>query len=148
MANKNREINMKQLTIILGVVGIVLGAPLIIISLWSLSGLERVEQKIELTDSKINNLGMEFAEIRGALKAKGIVVDQEEGNESTFSSSADSILSPYSYFWWYDSSEPDWNFSPFTHEDDTLFYGGFWVFPVDSTFEELGATIQANLEDE
>lgn len=109
MPEKTNGVSSKQLTIILAVVAILLGGPLTAINFWYVSGFERIGHKMELMDGKINRLTENFAEVRGALKAKGIVADQSEKStlkeleneptEPTYTLSPDSSVTlSYVYF--------------------------------------------------
>ena len=69
-----------RFTIILIVVGILLGAPLTIMTLHTTSGFGRIESsvnrvadKVDRLDERVDRLATEMAEITGALKAKGII---------------------------------------------------------------------------
>lgn len=94
MSGKTNRVSTKQLVVILTLVAILLGVPLGGISLWSISAferidqkLERIDQKIEQVDSKINKMAIEFAEVKGILKAKGIATKDTSNAIVTLGSS-------------------------------------------------------------
>lgn len=76
-----------RFTLILTFIAILLGAPLTILTLHTTSGFDRIESsfdriensinrledKVERLDDRVDQLAKDVAEIKGALKAKGIM---------------------------------------------------------------------------